>query len=376
MIPIDKKLTSIRGISEGIARRLEAQGITTLADLQAKTSKPEDRQALSQAIEFGEGQVYVWAKQADLMRIEGIDGPQASLLIKAGIRNTADLAEADTGMLKQLLDMAAINENVPERERPTAAKLEAWKLAAGKLQPQIINSLEDKRLDVVIQRPDFSLDTMIPSPPIPFHDIPRPKTVEGTFFADLTEVMVEIGRGIAQAQHELNISSMEIQNHIDAHENLRNYGLMATWYALPETTFEMKVNYAVVQKKESEGKIEPSKAVRMAPINATYQNFFKSTTNTESQFRFKVVPVPPPVHVSEPVVVPDLSGLTLDEAKNRLRDARLRLGEMIHQSGTPTNDQDTQVVQQSIAAGTEVRINDVVAITYIGKAAPGGEGGQ
>jgi len=150
-------------------------------------------------------------------------------------------------------------------------------------------------------------------------------------------------------------------------------GLSATWYVLPETTFQMTVDYSVVMEETEQGTEDGTNksstnlvnSLRVAPINAKYQNYFKTSTNIESELNFKIIPVPPPTRFTEPVLVPDLMDLSLEEAKERIKESRLSVGVLeLNEDVEPDNGKETQVIAQSKKAGTEVLINDLISVAY------------
>jgi len=389
VIKIDKDLLPIRGISVAIVGRLAEQGIFTVEDLRQNTRNPTDRKLLAKKTGVNLKSLYIWAKQADLMRVNDIDAVAADLLVKSGVRNAADLAAANAQNLKQLVDISFNNDNIAYKKTISLANIEAWKKEAAGLKDEMENDPEDAPFGLLfvkndsvspavkqelrdILRKDLILAEKAQAKElnktINFASLAQPKTVEGGFFFGLSELIAEIGRGVATAQHELDKSSLAIQNYIDADEILSNYGLTATWYVLPETSFQIKADYAVVKEETEDGTVRSlSNSLRVAPVNAKYKNYFKSTSNIESELNFKIVPVPPPVRVTEPVLVPDLLDLSVEEAQELIKSSRLCVGLLELAKGEPDNGKDSQVVAQSKDAGTEAKVNDIISLAYYKK---------
>ena len=389
VIKIDKDLLPIRGISVAIVGRLAEQGILTVEDLRQNTRNPTDRKLLAKKTGVNLKSLYIWAKQADLMRVNDIDAVAADLLVKSGVRNAADLAAANAQNLKQLIDISFNNDNIAYKKTISLANIEAWKKEAAGLKDEMENDPEDAPFGLLfvkndsvspavkqelrdILRKDLILAEKAQAKElnktINFASLAQPKTVEGGFFFGLSELIAEIGRGVATAQHELDKSSLAIQNYIDADEILSNYGLTATWYVLPETSFQIKADYAVVKEETEDGTVRSlSNSLRVAPVNAKYKNYFKSTSNIESELNFKIVPVPPPVRVTEPVLVPDLLDLSVEEAQELIKSSRLCVGLLELAKGEPDNGKDSQVVAQSKDAGTEAKVNDIISLAYYKK---------
>ncbi|MCL2862766.1 MAG: DUF4332 domain-containing protein [Methanimicrococcus sp.] len=386
----NKNLTDIYGIGAAISKRLGEQGIVTVEDLQKKTKTRNNRETLASNIKINVRTVYIWAKQADLMRVEGIDAVYSRILVESGVRHIEDLAAANTKVLFQLIESSNISYQKPF----AAANLDAWKAEAAELKYDFVPEPDDLPLDLLFRR-SSSRSELTQAERDAIHqqfllaeeqnsnnaDKPasaassgllQPKTVGSGFYFGLGEMIAEMGRGVAQAQHELDMSSLAVQQYIDADENLSQYGIAATWYALPETTFTIKVDYAVVKEETEEGEIQSDgksvkgilNTMRIAPINAKYQNYFKSTASIESELKFKIVPVPPPAKVNDAVLVPDLSDLSVEEAKEVIIASLLRVGALERIAGPTDNGKDTQVFMQSKEAGTEAKRNDIISIAY------------
>jgi len=397
VIKIGRELGDIQGVHKTALKNLGDQGIKTVADLQKKTRTPEDREQLAPLLSVDVRLLYIWAKQADLMRLKSIEADASLLIVNSGIRNVTEIAVAETLLLKQQIDFVFNSDSDIYKKNISTAELEAWKKEAYGLEGEMINDVDDKPLEKLFPLSAIRISSTMAKSVISaaelkivdnaktmllreelrrakdldqlirFKDLKQPQAAEGGFFFGLSDLIAEIARGVSKAQLELDKSSLAIQNHIEEDETLRNYGLSATWYALPETTFSLKVDYAVVEEKTKEGKENFPGNLRVAPVNATYQNYFKSTSNVDSLLNFKIVPVPPPVLYTEPITVPNLLGLSLEEASERIAGSRLRLGVQELIKGEPDNGKDTQVIAQSKDADTEIRINDIISVAYYKK---------
>lgn len=279
---IADKLTKLKGIGKNVENRLLSKDISDLVSLRQNTKEPEKRHKLAQEIKVKDQTLYFWSKQADLMRVEGIDTDWAELLVRAGVRNVGDLAKIDEVNLKKLLEVYSKNYLTDHDEVPNLEKLKDWKAEASQLENTLKLDPDDPRLDLI-----FKNDGKEESKK-------KKSYKESSLFDDLSDIITNIGRGIAEAQVELDRSSIEVQKVLDEDEELSGYGLQANWYVMPETTFTLKMEYTMVEEKESEGSGPFNKRIFISPVNAKYQNYFKSTESTESEFKFKIVPVPPP----------------------------------------------------------------------------------
>lgn len=280
MNTIADKLRQLKGIGKKAEQRLSEKNIKNLIDLRIKTLTSEQRQNLAEEIKVSGKTVYLWAKQADLMRVEGINSEWAELLVRAGVRNLKDLAEVKAVELKKVLDVYSKNYHAEYEEGPSLEQIKTWKSAAAQLENTLRLDPNDPRLEVIFKNKVGNNQKV--------------KFKEASFFDDLSSIITNLGKGIAEAQVELDKSSIEIQKTIDEDEEVAGYGLQATWYVMPETTFTLKMEYTMVEEKESEGSGLPFKKLFISPINAKYQNYFKSTNSTESELKLKIVPVPPP----------------------------------------------------------------------------------
>ncbi len=183
------------------------------------------------------------------------------------------------------------------------------------------------------------------------------------FFVSFKEMMISIAEGVAEAQRALDLKSLEIQNEIltnPDYKELKELGIRATWYQLPETTAKIKV--AVTAEPKEEGNPTPVLTpfqLILAPYNATYQNTYDFKYDGASEMSFKIVPVPPPVAASI-TLVPDLLGRDLETAKKTIADSKLILGMVSEKvSDGPVGT----VIEQNPAPGVTTDIGSAVDLT-------------
>jgi hypothetical protein len=127
-----------------------------------------------------------------------------------------------------------------------------------------------------------------------------PAAVTEQFSALFEEFITALGRGVAQAQAELDRSSIAIQEAIDADPVLSQHGVQATWYQMPRSDLEIKVALAFQGAEQVGGPARAAipAAVRpprifIQPVNARYQNQFRYDATAASTLRVTIVPVPP-----------------------------------------------------------------------------------
>ena len=111
----------------------------------------------------------------------------------------------------------------------------------------------------------------------------------------LGDVLLHVGRGIAEAQVALDRNSLATQVLIDNDETLSQTGIEATWYHFPETTIELKVSLSMHWEKEKRPGRPPvwRKVLYAAPQNASYRNLFRYDAASTSVVRTRIVSVPP-----------------------------------------------------------------------------------
>ncbi len=114
----------------------------------------------------------------------------------------------------------------------------------------------------------------------------------------LTQMIQNIGQGVAEAQRALDTSAMESQNTLqNNYPALAQIGYQVTWYQMPEVTVELKV--AVHYEKTGE---ENNKKVGLflSPFNAKYKNAFTYDAAGTSTLKLRIVPVPPLIPTNVP----------------------------------------------------------------------------
>ncbi|MEM7684783.1 MAG: hypothetical protein ACFB03_07740 [Paracoccaceae bacterium] len=214
--------------------------------------------------------------------------------------------------------------------------------------------------------------------------------VQDVVASPLGDVIAEVGRGVADAQHALDEGSLGAVLDIYAESDdeklrlLQEIGYRPTFYALPETSGEVRVALRMGQGAAGARNATPVKPTQAAvravpariglntasrrlystPVDARYANQFGFSADISAKLTFKIVPVPAPDGADELRLVPDLnlrkpSGVI--EALDRLalepefRDAD---GVAISDPG-----EDLVVSAQDPAPDSIARTGDAVAVT-------------
>ncbi len=121
----DYPVDEIEGIGKGFKRRLQSLGISTTRQLLEKGGTREGRAGIAKGVKIQEFVVGNWVSMADLLRIPGVDGQFAKLLLASGIHSAADLSRQQADTLTRTL------EEVNKREHrtpvtPTEQMVASW----------------------------------------------------------------------------------------------------------------------------------------------------------------------------------------------------------------------------------------------------------
>lgn len=347
-------IKTVKGITTKAAEKLAEAKIDTLESFRAATRTASKRTELSKKTGISYGQLYSLSKQAELLGIGGMTGENAETLVRAGIRSISDLSGALTSsigtFLRTMERSGALKQSGPE-----ASELELLKAAAKKVK----SKFEPDKDDLTNPYIEFEKERKVT---FPEGAVPRGGGEEAIgFFSGIKDIMVDIGEGIAKAQHALDLSSMDIQNSILDDPELAAYGFNASWYTIPEATFTLKMEYAVTEEKSSSG-TSTVRRFLVSPSNARYNNYFKSQESASSTISMRFVPIPPPDRFTDRIAMPDLLGMEHDEALEELRLLRIPLGNVDSLVGTTSSGKATEVTWQSVDAGKILKIGEKVSL--------------
>ncbi|ETA80826.1 DUF4332 domain-containing protein [Youngiibacter fragilis] len=347
-------IKTVKGITQKIAEKLAESKINTVEGLRAATRTTAMRTELSKKTGISYGQLYSLSKQAELLGIGGMTGENAETLVRAGIRSISDLSWALTSSIGTFLRTME-RSGALKQSGPGAAELELLKEAARKQK----SKFEPDKDDLVNPYIEFEKERKVTVPEGAVHRGGGEETIG--FFSGIKDIMVDIGEGIAEAQHALDLSSMDIQNSILDDPELAAYGFNASWYTIPEATFTLKMEYAVTEEKSSSGTTTIRRFL-VSPSNARYNNYFKSQESASSTISMRFVPIPPPDRFTDRIAMPDLLGMEHDEALEELRLLRIPLGNVDSIVGATSSGKATEVTWQSVDAGKILKIGEKVSL--------------
>ncbi len=126
-------LSSIKGLnSSQIGSLSQLCSIATADKLLEVGKTPGERKVIADKLGVDRRYVDLWVKQADMLRVQGMTGDQAFILVAAGIRSVSDLAEVDYDYAKRAVkavsnahpeykyDEASLDEMMNEAEKMTS----------------------------------------------------------------------------------------------------------------------------------------------------------------------------------------------------------------------------------------------------------------
>jgi len=166
--------------------------------------------------------------------------------------------------------------------------------------------------------------------------------IDDVVASPLGAVIASVGEGVAEAQQALDEGSLAktLEIYTEGGEEmltvLREIGYRPTFYALPETTGEVRVSLHL-GKSVSGGitnppgtGIQPVVRTQLArtgrnlgiqprlyatPVDAGYANRYGYKADISATLTFKIVPVPAPDGVDELRVLPDFVGKTIAQSR-------------------------------------------------------------
>ena len=160
----------------------------------------------------------------------------------------------------------------------------------------------------------------------------------------LGDVIASVGEGVAEAQQALDEGSLAKTLEIyseggeEALRVLREIGYRPTFYALPETTGEVRVSLHLGKSAQGTGAttprtstLQPAVSAHLArigrnigikprlyatPVDAGYANRYGYQADISAKLTFKIVPVPAPDGADELRIVPNFINRTVAESRS------------------------------------------------------------
>ena len=195
--------------------------------------------------------------------------------------------------------------------------------------------------------------------PDPVKNLPEEIIEENTI--NLSEMLTQLGKGIGQAQRELDLYALEMQKEILRNRELTEYGLTPTWFTMPEIDFSLKMEYSMSSEKTETGKLVSDNRVNVIPLNSKYTNTYKSERKEESILTIKFLPVPPAEAFVQRREIPDLKGMTANEAKRTLAEEGIRV--IFYEAvESDIEDEKTEITYQSLEPNQYLGIGEMMFV--------------
>jgi predicted flap endonuclease-1-like 5' DNA nuclease len=118
-------IDQLRGMSQGLAIKLRAHGISNSDQLLEAVRTPADRQALAEALGIEPRAVLELGNRADLARIKGIGGVFSDLLEHAGVDTVKELATRRPDNLRAKM-VEVNNDRELSGRTPSLGMVEGW----------------------------------------------------------------------------------------------------------------------------------------------------------------------------------------------------------------------------------------------------------
>ncbi|MBO4695683.1 MAG: DUF4332 domain-containing protein [Lachnospiraceae bacterium] len=328
------ELTKIAGMSSDLAKRMQKAGINDAVSLAEATCTVAGRDSLSKALGESKLQIYNLAKQADLLRCESISPAEAETLVRSGVRCIEDIHSADSGKLARYIFENGISTEVDEDV--TLGWVEGAYDMKSPFEPDPGDYFNESV--ALAQQNTFGLGH------------------SNMFGTDLSDIITDLGTGIAQAQMNMDLASVNMQKKILEDPEMAALGFNATWYTIPEVSFSLKMEYSYSENGE--------RKISVVPMNATYNNAFSAERSELSTLSLRFVPIPAPQGLTDRIAVPDFVGMTKDEAAEAASTLGLRV-EFVLSSEPCKVDQSTMVTLQNLSPGTIVMGNQMIRMVYV-----------
>jgi predicted flap endonuclease-1-like 5' DNA nuclease len=130
------KLTTIEGIGESYAEKLQGSGISTTDALLEKGASPAGRKEIAEKSGISEKLILRWVNHCDLSRIKGVSGEYAELLEAGGVDTVPELAQRNPENLHEKLETVN-QEKKLVRKLPTQSQVAGWVEQAKQL-PRVV----------------------------------------------------------------------------------------------------------------------------------------------------------------------------------------------------------------------------------------------
>lgn len=130
------RIDQVAGIDHKQATKLRKAGVRTSKRLIELAATRRGRTELSKETGLSPKDLQGWVHHADLLRVRGVGGEYAELLVAAGVDTLRDLRRRNpTALLAKIIGLNG-SDRVVDR-LPTESMVEGWIDSAGELDPSI-----------------------------------------------------------------------------------------------------------------------------------------------------------------------------------------------------------------------------------------------
>jgi hypothetical protein len=140
---------------------------------------------------------------------------------------------------------------------------------------------------------------------------PSLENLSEIFAAPIEGVIAALGKGIADAQTEMDRASAAAQDAINSDPVLSQTGVQATWYQFPKVELRLKLAVSVAQDTTTTATpalaMSPLLRLVAQPVTASYQNRFNFDAQAASTVTVTLVPVPNPSGADQSAVTPRMA---------------------------------------------------------------------
>lgn len=130
------RIDQVAGIDHKQATKLRKAGVRTSKKLIEEAATRRGRTDLAKQTGLSARDLQIWVHHADLLRVKGVGGEYAELLVAAGVDTIRDLRRRNpTALLAKVIGLNGANRVVDRL--PTESMVEGWIESAGELEPSI-----------------------------------------------------------------------------------------------------------------------------------------------------------------------------------------------------------------------------------------------
>ncbi len=364
-----KSLNKLSGISEELVKKFNELGIKDLIDLRKNTRTQIQRDRILNKInprreQFLTSMLAFYSIQAELLSIDRMSPDVAVELIEGGVYDVESFLELGRRNISRILKLT--------RGMNVDKFIENIKKNNDKLF-EIPKELNPRTREIFISDIKRIVSGRVEVPKDLLEDSEADVEDVTDYLDDLSTIISNLGIGIAEAQRNLDLAAIDIQNEILENEELAAMGLTANWYSIPEVDFELKMEYNFTKKESytanyddnSKKNINKNKfRMRIMPSNATYNNYFNTVQKQKSTLKLKFVPVPPEQKYTNRIIIPNFVGLSAIDAMALLDELDIENYKLIDKFQVEITPEENMVVKmQSIEQGKVLLIGNVLKLT-------------